>query len=339
MYIADVVDNRGTLHFVETGKTAIEGDTDISSTYSKVSVGYGLWPTCIESYGSDLAIAFFEGTTDTAAEGIKQKKAKIAFWDTNSVNINKIIWCEFPDALITSLKNVDGVLYAFSGNQGQKGCRVVRFIGGYSFEQVAYLPQTYPPMPGAVDSVLNELSFGGDSGIKSGYSGAYSLDSNYSLKPGSPKCVMGFDGADRRITALEYGKSDESLQKSPLILGGQYESNLGQIVISGATYSVASWRTQAYRTASTHKIVKIRTPLTTGASFVSGEHFIIDAYIDNNDIAQEIVSYDSSSGKKKFVTRCGVVGEHNFKIQFNWNTTERTVVALPITINYESIDD
>src|SRR3990167_2051873 len=60
LYIADVVDNKGTIHYIATTKATVEGDTDNSSTYNKVQVGYGLWPTALETYGSDLAIALVE---------------------------------------------------------------------------------------------------------------------------------------------------------------------------------------------------------------------------------------------------------------------------------------
>jgi len=44
--------------------------------------------------------------------------ALIAFWDGESLDINSMIWVEFPDSLITALKNVNGVLYIFSSHTG-----------------------------------------------------------------------------------------------------------------------------------------------------------------------------------------------------------------------------
>jgi hypothetical protein len=156
LYFADVVDNQGTIHTIQTSKTTVEGDTNNGSTYTKIQLGYGLWPTTMESYGSDLAIAVFEGVSI----GLRQKNAKIAFWDTTSVRINKITWAEFPDAIITAMKNVNGVLYVVSGNYQTQGFRITRFVGGYSFEEVFYSETGEPCLPGAIDSVLNRCVFG-----------------------------------------------------------------------------------------------------------------------------------------------------------------------------------
>src|SRR3990167_520562 len=158
LYIADVVDNKGTVHFIQTTKTTVEGDTDNGSTYNKVQVGYGLWPTVMESYGSDLAIAFVEGT-NTATAVLRPSIAKIAFWDTTSANVNKITWVEFPDPLITAMKNVNGVLYVVSSTFRPRGFRLSRFVGGYSFEEVAYYENGRAGFPGAVDAAGNTFFF------------------------------------------------------------------------------------------------------------------------------------------------------------------------------------
>ncbi|MFA7662690.1 MAG: hypothetical protein WCX88_02120, partial [Patescibacteria group bacterium] len=150
LYFGDVVDNQGYIHTIKTSKTTVEGDTNNGSTYQKLAFGYGLWPTAIESYGSDIAIAFFEGGNI----GLKQKSAKLAFWDTTSTNFNKITWVEFPDSIITAIKNVNGVLYVVSGNYKTRGFRVTRFLGGYSFDEVYYSETGEPCLPGAIDGLL-----------------------------------------------------------------------------------------------------------------------------------------------------------------------------------------
>ena len=124
-----------------------------------MDLGYGIWPTDIDSYGTDLVIAAYEGNTTSG--NTKGKKAKIFFWDTTSASFNKEV--ELPDPLCSALENVNGVLYAFCGNPKSEGVRVLRFIGGYSYEEVGYLADSQPPFPGATAHILSRVLFGGHS--------------------------------------------------------------------------------------------------------------------------------------------------------------------------------
>lgn len=157
LYFADVdANNKGILSYIKTTKTSVEGDTDDGSAYSALDFDYGQYVTSISSYNTDLAVALIEGTNTT----VKQKPAKIAFWDTTSASFSKITDVELADPLITAIKNVDGVLWVFSGF-ATGGCRVSRFVGGYSIEEIAWLPEVYPPISqGAIDHILNRVVFG-----------------------------------------------------------------------------------------------------------------------------------------------------------------------------------
>ena len=142
-YIGDVASNsvvntnRGAIHQIwtdkGTGGGAVEGDTDVASAYNALQLDYGHYPTAIEAYQDTLVVAAIEGTSTT----MKQKPAVLYFWDLTSLTPNEIIQVEFPDPLITALKNVNGVLYVWSGN-ANGGCRLSTFSGGFSFQEVWY---------------------------------------------------------------------------------------------------------------------------------------------------------------------------------------------------------
>jgi len=163
LYIADVVGNQGTIHYIKTTKTTVEGDTDDGSTFNALDMPYGMYPTALESYGTDIAIALHNGNTNgsTGESPPGYSRAVLAFWDTVSPSYSLITSVEFPDPVIYALKNSNGVLYVFSGQVQQPGVRVTRFAGGYTFEQVAYIDHAYPPLAGAVDGFLNRILFGG----------------------------------------------------------------------------------------------------------------------------------------------------------------------------------
>lgn len=152
LYIADVVGNQGTLHYISTSKTTVEGDTDNGSTYNALDFPYGYWPTAMASYGDQLVVALYEGNN---------RRAKLAFWDTtNSTTYEKIIDSEYPDTIISALINSNGLLYAFSGSPASGGVRILRFLGGYSFEQVGFVEGASLPLPGAVLGRLNQVDIG-----------------------------------------------------------------------------------------------------------------------------------------------------------------------------------
>ena len=218
LYVCDVLDtNIGCLHYIETTKGANEGSDDNGSDHDALNFDYGEYPVAIETYGTDLAIALIEGV-DTA---IKQKPAKISFWDTTSASYTKITSVEFPDPLISAIKNVNGVLYVFSG-YATGGCRVSRFVGGYSFEEIAYLPDVYPPLQGAVDNILNKVVFGSNIAVPEIAPCIYSIGGKMSK---GLQCIARGTGTgdDPMTTAVKY--LEQTGTKLMPIIGGKDDSN------------------------------------------------------------------------------------------------------------------
>ena len=358
LYIADVVGNLGTVHYIETTKTTVEGDTDNGSTYSKLTVGYGLWPTAMESYGSDLVIAFFEGMGGSPGNA-GRSNAKIAFWDTTSQNVNKITWVEFPDPLVSAIKNANGVLYVVSGNPSNSGYRVSRFIGGYTFEEVAYFEGGFPSFAGAVDAIGNRLFFGNRGSIdnqNTADGGAWSI--------GLSKSTLG----NGLFNVMRSTSSTSSTQNSAYITslsvqaltfvaqglisgwstGASGGSRNGIDVQDGSTYdqAVSVWWSQLYKIGQPFKIKKIRIPIAyqaIGANMIvtpkiytdegAGTTYTLAAINNTNDPgAFNVVRRSGSSGEV-------ITGQHSFFLELRWTGSALCVVGLPIIIEYELIDD
>lgn len=353
LYIADVVDNQGTIHFIKTTKTTVEGDTDDGSTYDAVHVGYGLWPTAIESYGSSLAIAFYEGSSSF----VRQARAKIAFWDTTADNVNQITWVEFPDTVISAMKNVNGVLYVVSGNTQGRGFRLSRFVGGYTFEEVFYFEDGSPTYPGALDGDSERLLFGSFTYIPLTSSSApatgivYSLGlQNSNLSKGifgvltAPNVSVGNNSV--AITALSLVDNYNFAQATPLVGfyngGAPGAGNVG-LAKQSTTYSSNHiyWWSQMYRIGQPFKITKIRIPLAQAMA----ANMAITAKIFTDDGAgttHTLTTIDNTnySGKKNIVIRPeNLTGDHNFWLELNWTGSALCVVGLPITIEYEFVND
>lgn len=344
LYIADVVGNTGTLHFIQTSKTTVEGDTNNGSDYDKVNVGYGLWPTAMESYGEELVIAFYEGSNAS----LKQPRAKVAFWDTTSTNVNKMIWVEFPDQIITALKNVNGVLFAVSGNINTKGFRVTRFLGGYTFEEVWYSETGEPCMPDAVDGILNQFLIGNYTTVPESAGCVYS----YGLQKGA--LGQGFfntmrasgSGSSTTVTATLIADNNELAFFGPII--GWTQAGDGSTGVQhgfdrqATTYSNAPsmWWSSVYRIGARFKITRVRIPLSQAVA--SGMTIIPKIYIDDAIASSTLTTIDYTNYPGvRFVTirPDGLVGQNNFWLELKWAGDSLLTVGLPIEIDFEIVPE
>lgn len=342
IYFADTVGNQGMLHYIATKKTTVEGDTDDSSTEQALDIGFGEWITDLESYGSDLVMAIYEGSNDA---NTFQKRAKIKFWDTTAASPTKIISREFPDPIITALRNVNGQLYVFSGQPGQLGCRISVFVGGYSFEQVAYISDSYPPLAGATDGLINRVIFAGTAKDITGGTDSLSV---YGIgsKTGQPMGVHNIMSASYStsgglITSLAIA-SQGTLDFETPIIGWGDSTNTG-IDYQAQNYSIVGprWRSQVYRIGRPFKITKLRLPLlqamAANQSLVAT--FVVDE--ESTSYAQEnINNLNYPDSDRNIVLRpTNATGKHDFYLQLDWGGTALTAVGLPIEIEFETIDD
>ena len=365
LYITDVVGNQGFLHYIATTKTTVEGDTNDGSTYQKLDFPFGYWPTAIESYGTDLVIALYEGSN---VAGYIQKPAKIAFWDTVAENYYKII--DIPDPLITAMKfdQVEGVLYIFSGQPGSFGTRISKFIGGYSFQQVKLIDDSEPPFPGAIDGILNKIFFGGTvrsvittpSSTRNSIPCTWSLGSILSgLKKPLHNVASTIQGDIGEITSLKLVKQQGISYLRPLV--GYYTGlNSGFIdseddsdtEILNAVNFDSVWRSQKYVIGQPFKLKKITFSVTSPPN----DNTVIspNLYLDGADSDADIITFNdidsaynpnvTTQGKnKRIVLRSPnpILGYHDFFLElvFSGATTVVQSVKLPIIILGEYIDD
>ena len=341
LYFGDVVSNQGVIHYIDTTTTTVEGDTNESSKYNALDLPHGYWPIDIESLGTDLAISLYEGNNDSVTF---QKRAKLSFWDTTATSYNKIIDIEFPDPIITALKNVNGALYTFSGQLGVLGTRVCRFVGGYTMEQLAFLEDSEPPFPGAVDAILNRVLFGG---LVSDVNGGTKLASvyGYGSKTGKMSGVYNIMGASNSastadITSLAVIDQDGFNFQIPVI-GWTTGSSHG-IDRQTTTYDKVNpiWRSNIYRIGRPFKITKIRIPLSQ--AIAANMTVVPKLFMDGETTSYTLRTIDNTfyPGKKSVVIRPeNATGEHSFFLELKWSGSVLCTIALPISIEGEFIED
>lgn len=336
LYIADVVGNQGVLHYIKTTKTTAEGDTDAGSVFNALDFGYGLWPTAIESYGSSIVIALYEGGNRQAA--------KIAFWDTTSDNFNSITWVEFPDPLITAIRNINGVLYIVSGQKSTQGFRITRYVGGSSFEEIFYSEFGYAPFQGAIDGDANRILFGSSLGGNSGV--VYSLGlQKAALGQGLFTPIALVNTNEKVVTSLILNPLSTFAKKLPIVGWSDNTANdsdhNGVNAPSTTGQIGAIFKSRIFRIGRDFKITKITIPLIEG---VDNDISITPTiYLDTSANSKTLVSIDTTN--YPLDTRLieirpeNCVGKFDFYLQLTWSGTNLLTVSLPIIIEYEIIKD
>lgn len=339
LYIADVVGNKGTLHYIETTKTTVEGDTTGTPVFDALHVGYGLWPTDMESYGSSLAIAFYEGN----ATGVRQKNAKIAFWDTLARNVNQMVWVEFPDQIITAMKNVNGTLFVVSGNFNARGFRVSKFAGGYSFQEVFYSETGEPCLPGAIDGTLNRVLYGSHTTVPESDGCVYATGlAKTPLSQGTFNVMRATGGnSSTSVTAVSIADNVELGFYVPIIgwTNGSGGSSNG-LDKQATTYSNAPsvWWSQVFRIGQPFKITRMLIPLAQ--SVTTNMTVTPTIYVDNGEKGVQLAPIDTNfyNGKRNAVFRPnGLHGETEFFLELRWTGSAVCTVGLPITIEFEPL--
>lgn len=346
LYFGDVVGNQGAIHYISTTKTTVEGDTDNSSTYNALDFPYGYWPTAITGYGTDIAIALYEGSTTSTT---LQRRAKLSFWDTTNPNTyDKLIDVEFPDPIITALLNSNGILYTFSGQIGLRGTRICRFVGGYSFEQVAYIEEAFPPSQGAVDGFLNRVVFGSRitsyvdrAGVDRG-GVVFSVGSKKSAISNEIFSIMGCSSADLTASITAMGFFEQAGTGVQRMITGWSNGGASGGSNNGLdrqnNFSTAYFTSQKYRLGQPFKITKIRFPLVEA---LGSSSVIPTVYIDNSVSTTQLTSMNSTTypNEQTVVMRPnGMTGRHTLQLEIKWDSAS-TPLSLPITIEGEFLDD
>lgn len=354
LYFADVTNNQGQVHYIRTTKGTVEGDTDNGSTYGALTLGFGFYITAIESYGTNLVLAVFEGGATVNANS--RGKAKLIFWDTLSQNFNTILQEEFPDTLITGLKNINGVLYIVSashtfpsGGGATPGFRVSRYVGGYTIKEIGYFEHGYPCYPGALEGTANRLLIGSSSDFLYNSGCVYSLGLQESaLGPGLFNIMQTQQGISV-VTALCMSTDSDLLKSHPMVAWSSLVGGKG-LDSPSTTYNNAlnpqQWQSQMYRVGRPFRISTIRIPFAQAMA----ANMILKVTIFTDDgsanytgatfglptLNNTVLPNDERYANLKVT---GVEGYHNFYIDLKWTGSALLTVNLPIEINFEVIQD
>lgn len=336
-FVGDVnSSNIGAIHQIKTQS----GGSDNGSGYNALQLQEGYFPTVIEAYQDTLAVASIEGTSTS----VKQKRAALTFWDMTSPSFSKVIQVEFPDPFITAMKNVNGVLYVWSGN-ATGGVRLSQFVGGWSYDEVWFQEDGFPPFQGAVDAEMNRVIWGspvtypesavtvfakGSRAEKSG-DGVHNI-----LKTTS-------SGTNGMVTALRYFQSTALNTRQPIV--AWKDDTTQGIDKSSTTYATSVFRTEMYKIGHPYTIKKLRIPIVGGLT--ANMNATIKAIKDDSTVTDTLATITSGvvsgtnasmdgNNLKIYPTSNGKI---NFFVEIRSTGTDLMTVSLPVTIEVEDIQD
>ena len=160
--------------------------------------------------------------------------------------------------------------------------------------------------------------------------------------------MAGNSGSGHIVTAISLSRFNFFIKRSPVI-GAAVIGGTGNIQIqsdaNGSTNSY--WWSQIYKIGQPFKITKIRIPFAQSISSIHS--IVLKVYTDdasgttytlqtinnaNYPGAYNVVLRSDSSGN-------AMRGAHNFFLELVWGATQanQLTISLPITIEYELIDD
>ena len=336
LYICDVMaangtsTGRGAIHYIKTTRTTAEGDTNNGSTFNALDLPYGVWPTDIESYGNDLVISAYEG--DTSSGNTRGLRGHVYFWDTTSSSFYKDV--EFEDPLVSALEFVNGELIAFSGNPKDIGCRVSRFIGGYSFEEIAYLEDSQPPFAGATDSIMSRLVFGGFSTNMGDYGCLYAIGSKIGKVTRGLFNIMVTStgtGTGVNVTSCIIPENTDFTNTKYLI--GWRDGNEYGIDRNATTYRNSKFQSEVFKVGKPFEVERVRIPLNQ--AIAANMTLTVKLLVDEESTSTTIATINSTtfSDSERFIDlHPNVRGKHDFFLELDWSGTSLLSVNLPIEI-------
>src|SRR3990167_1329095 len=260
LYFCDFINGQGLIHRISTIRTTNEGDTNgttVASAYNVLHLPFGFYPTCIESFGVNIIILGIYTVDDTTNQG----DAAFVIWsptNTTSWDVGPIF---LPDPLATVTRNINGLIYIWSGN-GQNGVRISRYLGsGESVKDLVYQEEGLPPFAYAVDSLGNRIVWGGFTTTPAVGSAVYAYGSKDARVPSGLHCIAKGSGAGTSpvVTALKYVQQDSNV--TPKLIISSHDGSGDQIDKYSTSATLASNIRFMVNTGQKGQINRIKIPL------------------------------------------------------------------------------
>lgn len=337
LYFLDFNGSVGKIHFIYTAPT---GGTDLGSTSAALTLPSGFMPTCIESFGSDLAIVCITGSTYNAGTTIRMDNAVMFLWDTFSSKPYRKV--SLSDPLATAIYTHNGVPFVWTGSTAS-GVRLSRYIGGNQMEQVTHIQDGFPPPAGAVDAVGNRLAWGGITTFPSTSGSVFSRGYfSPNLPAGAINNIAKISGTGTLpvVTCVKF--LEQSSSKARPVMGWRTDtpSAYGLDKPSSSAVFSSVFYSEIMNVGKPFQLVKVRFPL--GAQISTNMTFTSTVYVDDAGTSTDLDTVNPTNfpnSERNATIYCNVSGNHNFFIAISFAGTVSLPILLPIEVTVELLAD
>ena len=335
LYIADYQSNVSYVHRISLD----DSDGDFNSEFKALAVRRDLRVTCMANWGENLVLGCINGTSDE----VRQQPAKLLIWDKESDDPTDITPDSFSDPLITAVKNVNGQIYVASGYPGY-GCRIWRLLSVRNLELVASMPDSPPPLPGAMTGLVNRLVFGGYKTNPESAGTVFAFGSKEGLPLGLHTILkVPAPGTNPIVTCMNFLELYSNGVMIPIV--GYKSSSMRGLARRSTTYGDHSIiQSQIFRIGGRFQISEVRIPL---AQVIAANMAFTVKFFDmygtqlqkaGSNYVITVTNAAPYSGKKTIKVDPGITGENGFYMQIEWTGSALCTIALPITIRFNDYD-
>lgn len=344
LYFLDYTNGQGLIHRINTTKTTYEGDTNgstVPSAYNVLDLPFGYMPTAICSYGTDLAIAAIRTNDTTLIQG----ESALFFWDAGSSSFRTQI--PVSDAVITGLKNQNGVLYVFSGGLQNNGYRISYYAGGETLKTIYFSTEGYSPLQSAIAALGDKLYWGTIKMVQTTSSPEYyavvmsagSKDPAVPLKIQCPvKTAASATVSNGVVGAVAIVQ--QSSFASPGVIVGYKASTTAAIAKKGTTYGVSIFHSPVIQIGKKFVIRRIRLNFTKAiaANMTVVPKIFLDDFTSSSTTGLRTINSTNYSKSEQYVEfEPNINGTRNFVLELRYSGSVLFPITLPIEMDVEVI--
>ena len=336
VYICDYANNQGMLHSFYIAQDG----TETTAVYQDLTLPPGQLPTDIESYGTDVAVTT-SPAIDFSVGAVPRPSlsSSLILWDAVSGH-NFYRNVPVNEAMCTAVVNKNGELHVWGGNLDQ-AVTLLKYLGGYSFQELAHLGEGSPPLASAVDSLGNMVAWGGWATYPEAFAGAYTYGyRNAKMPRNALNQILRISDSTNTLPVISCLKF--LLRSAYPVIGWRTDTTASYGIdrqTTGVTYA-SIFYTKVFNVGRPFSIRRIRIPLT--AAVDAGTSIIPIVYFDNEGASETLATINNTnypnSDKIIDYTDLAIGGTKDFFIRFTFQGTTEVGFPPEIDIELEIID-
>lgn len=341
MYFCDFINGQGLIHRINTKKVTNEGDTNgttVPTLHNALDLPFGFYPTAIESKGTSVMIIGIY-TTDTT---INQGQSAFILWDPTDTVSFYLGPIPLADPLATAIKNVNGIIYLWTGN-AVNGVRLSKYTGGDSVQDVCFQEEGLPPLASAVDAIGNRVVWGGNSTNPSTGAVVWAWGSKDSRLPQGLHNIVKTTSAGVApiVTSLKYVQQSSNI--TPKLVVAWSDNSLLGIDSYSASATLSSFIRFMINVGEQFSFEEIKIPLggAVGASTTITPKLWFDDLSSSKTLTVINNTNYPSKRKVKFegMDLKDSLAFNNAVLEFAWTSTDPLPIGFPITIKLDVKED